>query len=74
MRKINCDRCDKKVEDYITYVYSYNIYYLTKNKYCSTIDVALQLCKKCYPDIKSGKKKPKPLDQVIDIAWVTGYE
>ena len=74
MRKINCDCCDKKVKDFITYVYSYDIYYLTKNKYLNTVNVALQLCKECFPGVKSGKSKPKPLDQVMDIAWITGFE
>lgn len=72
MRKIQCDCCDKKTEDYVEYLYPYWTEQLVEGYH--TTNVNLLLCKKCYPDVKSGKKKPKPLDQVIDIAWITGFE
>lgn len=77
MRKINCDCCDKKTENYITYVHTYDMFYLTGDRHplvMNLINVALSLCKKCYKDVKKGIKKPKPIDKVIDIAWITGYE
>ena len=73
MRKIRCDCCDKEMEDYIEYVnYPYWTEYLIDGYH--TTYVTLLLCRECYPDVKSGKKKPKPFDQIFDIAWITGYE
>ena len=64
MRKINCDCCDKKVKEWINYVYPYFIGGNETGK-AQYANRALLLCKSCCIKIEMDEKKPKNCNQII---------
>jgi len=67
MRIIYCDCCGKKVKEVITLPYTYWIEASVEGS--NKITIELDLCYGCYPEVKSGREKPKHITEIRDVVF-----
>ena len=78
MKKTFCDGCGEEIKGF-----SHNLAYDMSTNYCywtlypvdgyHNTTVQLDLCPVCYPKITSGEMKPRPLDEVVEITFLSNH-